>query len=268
MNPVLCIGDLIIDQWKKFTATRICLEAPVPILVPVKHDEDYCDCVEETHGGAGLVVSQLGAMHLSVHCLYGSVSRKERIIADDRLVCRLDYDSLEIHNWFPAEVLKRIDEHIFDLLIISDYGKGSFTSESADKIMQAAKKKNLPVLVDAKHNWEWYRSAFAFFPNEHERFNSTHLGKSHIIQKRGALGCLVDGVEVPSEKVQIVRDTTGAGDVFIAAFAARLLEHDKKAWPKDSVLVDCAKFANRIAGISVMSFGTHVVTKEEIDGLP
>lgn len=258
MNSVLCIGCVIVDQFQHFTATRICPEAPVPVLVPTKD-------VYESLGGVGLVDAQLRVFIDDVYCLHGSQSRKERIIADDRLICRLDFDSLQKWPDLMPEWTKEILNHKNpDILIISDYGKGSFTSESAAKIMRAAKKKTIPVLVDAKHNWEWYRGAFAFFPNEREAFNSIHLGKSHIIQKRGALGCLVDGVEVPSEKIQIVRDCTGAGDVFLAAFAARLLEHDKKAWHKDFVLVDCAKFANKVAGVSVQHFGTHVVTREEI----
>lgn len=252
MKRVLVVGDLIIDQYVFGHATRLCPEGPVPVIVPTKY--------EDRTGGAGLVAQQLetliGREH--VNFLNGSTSKKQRIFADDRLICRVDKDQ-EIHtsnvalaeNWAYRGVipmLHRTDKFRCDLLIISDYGKGAFTEESAKMILAAAK---VPVLVDAKNNFHWYRGAFAAFPNETEMIG-IGIWTSNIIRKLGARGCSVNGQIVPLETEHPVRDTTGAGDIFLAAFAAKFLSTDD--------LVECAKFANRVAARSVEFVGTHVVT--------
>jgi D-beta-D-heptose 7-phosphate kinase/D-beta-D-heptose 1-phosphate adenosyltransferase len=145
-------------------------------------------------------------------------------------------------------------------LIISDYGKGSFTESSAKRIMQAADILDIPVFVDAKHNWTWYESAYCKFPNQRETGNVGSA--SYIIYKRGAEGCIVAPnkkakVVVPLEKTYETRDTTGAGDVFLAAFVAHWINKTKD-------MVECAKFANKVAAISVTHTGTYVVSPEEI----
>lgn len=257
-NKAIVCGDRIVDQYKTFTATRICPEAPVPVLVPTKP-------IYESAGGAGLVSEQLKAFRVETFLYGGSISRKERIFADDQLICRCDYDSLQV---FPDVVEKSVIGHLWSnkdigLIIISDYGKGAFTPESAKKIMKAAKKAGVPVFVDAKRNWKWYPSAFAFFPNkfEHEElWEAYSISPKHTVRKVGAEGCIVDGEKIAGNKVE-VKDSTGAGDVFLAAFAAKFL----KQWPpvhKDSIgmiLQTCARFANTVAAESVRHLGTHVV---------
>jgi len=261
---VLVLGDMIHDIYRHFTASRLCPEGPVPVLVDEKK--------WSTPGGAGLVAAQLTELigdNRNVMLLTGSYSQKERIFADDRLMIRMDSDS-EKTVCTPEIYLDAIEvqfaEFKPDAIIVSDYGKGSFTQQLGEWLIRRADDLNIPVFVDAKNNSTWYDGAFAIFPNEKE---SASLGIWHIIRKLGARGCQVDGIDIPTIK-HAVRDVTGAGDVFLAAFVYHWLTQNLKWMPpfplsENDRLTQAAVFANKVAGISVEYVGTHVVTKKEID---
>ena len=102
------------------------------------------------------------------------------------------------------------------------------------------------------------------FPNEDEARGLTgkedlddiadtflNLGVGTVVVKLGSRGCLVKNREmreiVPCFKVDNVVDTTGAGDNFLAGFICALL--DGKS------LVDCARFASGVAGVSIQYQG-------------
>lgn len=268
----LVIGDWVEDHYRLCESTRLCPEAPVPVLVETRK--------YQSPGGMGLVIEQLKALigQNEVSHVEGSRSVKERIFADGHLVCRIDRDSVmcaadELEQT-TVDVLKMYRPK---LLIVSDYGKGAVSESSAKRIMGAAKENNVPVLVDAKKSWVWYREAYSFFPNEGEKsavydarlwgvrgsdstFHYLDPG-THVIQKLGPKGCTVDGTPVLPKHERLVRDSTGAGDCFIAAFAAKLLTYPRELW--DTNLVSCAEFANFIAGKSVEYVGTRVITGEK-----
>lgn len=250
---VLVLGDLISDENWYCTATRLCPEAPAPVLVEQSKST--------TPGGAGLVEAQLIAL-LGVHhvqSVFGSLSHKTRIFADGHLICRIDDDAKTGNPSFEDYALAAIREKP-DLVVISNYGKHSFNSVSAFNIVNWANRFNIPVLLDAKYNWEWYpRGIFAYFPNQREKLPDWPTGRT-VIQKLGGQGCSVNGVLVPPEREHAVKDTTGAGDCFLAAFAAAYLDYAKCTIPSSqNELIECAKFANTIAGRSVEFLGTKVI---------
>jgi bifunctional ADP-heptose synthase (sugar kinase/adenylyltransferase) len=252
MKKVLVIGDTITDEYIFGTATRLCPEGPVPVIIPQR--------LETRGGGARLVANQLEILigEENVMFLSGSQSKKKRIFADDHLICRLDEDSLNVSTKFEEFVLEHLlgeFDVFYDLLIISDYGKGALSRESANRIIKAAK---IPVLVDAKNNFSWYGGTFAIFPNERE--SSETDGTPHIIRKLAARGCMVDGKHVPLDKDHQVRDVTGAGDVFLAAFAAMMIDDISHGCPLNEIdLVACARYANLVAARSVEFVGTKIV---------
>jgi len=257
---IAVIGDLIIDKYIMGTAMRLCPEAPVPVVVPTQ--ASY-----ETRGGAGLVSDQLRELIGSENVVeyFGSKSRKERTFVDGRLVLRVDYDGLPHDSALAPEsyadaVITILQHEPVSMLVVSDYGKGALDRRSASDIMQAAERMEIPVLVDTKSSWGWYHGAYAIFPNQNELVVDSRQFPDvrHVIQKLGALGCEVDGQHVPGYEHE-VRDVTGAGDVFMAAFAAKLFCSDEVE------LTEVADFANIVAGISVTYVGTHVVTGEEIE---
>lgn len=242
---ILVVGDYISDIYTFGTATRICPEAPVPVI---SYKGNY-----DTHsaGGAGLVYGQLKELGADVQDLYGSYSTKHRIFADKHLVCRLDCDS---HDVSP---LKLDSENLseVDAIVVSDYGKGAMTEGLAHTLTAAGK----PLFVDAKHHWEWFMKEGAFvwlFPNEHEcsHFSDLLLETcDHIIQKRGANGCAIGTLKIPATVSEVV-DTTGAGDIFMASFVY--------AWSIQLPAEDCLRFANILAGESCRHLGTYVVPRQ------
>jgi D-beta-D-heptose 7-phosphate kinase/D-beta-D-heptose 1-phosphate adenosyltransferase len=251
---ILVIGDRIIDDYRICVSTRLCPEAPVPVL---KETKNYT-----TEGGAGLVADQLKELIGcdSVSLLLGSASAKERIFADGRLLCRLDKDSIwvEEREFFYKKLAHEMQG--IDLVIVSDYGKGAIDQKAAQIIMDTATHfLDVPVFVDAKKNWEWYNGAFAFFPNKNE--HDIHHSKyaQHIIQKLGEDGCTVDGHPIKPEINHEVKDVTGAGDIFIASFAARYLGKHRF---NQTRLHDAALYANHMAGHSVEHLGTYVVPQK------
>lgn len=246
---VFVIGDLIIDRYIFGESERICPEAPVPVIIPKTE--------RESKGGAGLVRDQLQALGISTAFTCGSISTKRRYFVGNHLVCRVDYDN---ENQPDTLILGRtivsfLKEVKPKLLIVSDYGKGSFSESSAKRIMQAASILDIPVFVDAKHNWTWWDGAYAKFPNQRETHNVGTA--SYIIAKKGSEGCVVcpnkkAKIPVPLDRIHEVKDVTGAGDIFLAAFATYWIGTSKD-------MVECAKYANSIASVSVEHLGTYVV---------
>jgi D-beta-D-heptose 7-phosphate kinase / D-beta-D-heptose 1-phosphate adenosyltransferase len=256
MSYVLVVGDYIDDSYWFCEATRLCPEAPVPVLVP--------QCADSRPGGAALVAAQLDALKIPVRAHYGSFSRKERIFAGSRLICRVDEDRLsqltgyEARHRFENRVIRSLKNA--SALVISDYDKGALTEPTAARFLRVAAANHIPVFVDAKHNWHWYEDgAFCLFPNEKELIGFAVYQGASVIRKLGARGCEVDGVLVPTIAQQEF-DVSGAGDVFLAAFVAEYLS----SISEQDALRGAAEFANRVAGISVQHVGTHVVTWEEI----
>lgn len=247
---ILVIGDRIVDQYRWCRAVKLAPEACAPVL---HIEREYT-----SEGGAGLVANQIRTLQGEerVTYLFGSRSVKQRIFAERTLICRIDRDSQDITP--PKDMWDQISRvyHDCDAIVISDYGKGTFTETLAGDIVNLG----FPTFVDSKHHIEWWKGAEFIFPNEQEHVNLNHGNYLHVIRKMGAKGCLVDGKLVPTES-QLVYDVTGAGDVFMAAFIHKYALMSKTPCIN---LMECAKFANLVAGISVKYMGTHVVSPEEI----
>jgi len=248
MSKILCVGDYIEDFYVFGTATRLCPEAPVPVVVP--HIE------RTTAGGVGLVANQLRELGAEVYEWRGSFSRKERTFCGSHLVSRVDRDAL---GYMTEPFSERMLE-LCDAVVVSDYSKGAMTEELAEKIVVSGK----PMFVDAKHHWEWYSRSWRFmpakilymFPNEAEMENIplSDVQNGNVVEKLGARGCKLGDFEIPATVSEVV-DVTGAGDIFIAAFVFGITSCNLKA-------TGSLQFANELAGESCRHRGTFVVGRE------
>lgn len=253
---ILVVGDYITDRYIFGTASRLCPEAPVPVVVPQME--------RVSAGGAGLVHAQLAELGAEVLLWAGSRSEKTRIFADNRLVVRVDRDSQP----YPVVPISDFLFKDMDLIVVSDYGKGAFTRELAARLIASAK----PTFVDAKHQWDWYWGPQTWtFPNEHE-WPIHHIQgvygdgyekvTDRVVQKLGPHGCKMGDLQLPAT-VSDVADVTGAGDIFMAGFVF--------AWSLQLPAEDCLRFANTLAGESCRHVGTYVVpqvfAKEVLDTL-
>src|SRR5258708_411192 len=96
---ILVIGDYISDVYTFGTATRLCPEAPVPVITH--------GCRKESAGGAGLVEAQIIELGTEVEGRYHSYSEKWRYFADGHLICRIDKDNMSGY-YTEKSFLKRL----------------------------------------------------------------------------------------------------------------------------------------------------------------
>lgn len=205
---VVVVGDTMIDHYMMGAVTRICPEAPVPILE--FSEEQY------TIGGAGNVAKCAAALGAQVE-LIGVVGNdplgeklksiangfgiqvagllvdrsrpttcKTRIVAGSQQILRVDRE----HRSLISEILqRRIRSEIercarwADVFILSDYAKGVLPDSVCQTAITAAAGK--PVVVDPKGlNWKRYSRATVIKPNRKE---AQIIGGSQIVKPEDAV---------------------------------------------------------------------------------
>jgi D-beta-D-heptose 7-phosphate kinase/D-beta-D-heptose 1-phosphate adenosyltransferase len=200
-RTVLCIGDIMLDEFVYGEVSRISPEAPTPVIAAQR---------SEIHiGGAGNVarnIASLGARCVFVG-LVGADDAGARLKAalvdhagiESVLVCdpsrpttrkvRFVSEHFSTHmlraDWEQAvaasdEVETKLIEAILpqiaraDIVLLSDYAKGVLTARVIRHSIDAARKLGKPVIVDPKSlNWAIYRGATLLTPNRKEFAEAT-----------------------------------------------------------------------------------------------
>lgn len=297
---VLVVGDVMLDRYWYGDTDRISPEAPVPVVHVQKRDE--------RPGGAGNValnISALGSKAVLVamvgndpeavllrekleavkvachfkHEMDKPTITKLRVLSHNQQLIRMDFEEMLYQQSDESPLLSLCQAHFSEtnVIIMSDYGKGSMGAQQ--KIIQAAKKANIPVLVDPKgRDFSIYRGATLLTPNykEFEAIVGTCYSEAEIIQKglallktydieallvtRGAKGMtlLRDGepeLHLPA-KTREVYDVTGAGDTVIAMLGSALAA--------GADLTMAVALANRAASITVGKLGAATVSVPEL----
>jgi len=300
---ILVIGDLIIDQYLTGDSERISPEAPVQI-VNITSEEFKL-------GGAGNVVNNLVEFgsrvslisvigtcevakklkklllekHINTDLLIEEDSRKSskktRIISGNQQVIRFDSESIDVISKNSSnKIIRALEDKIleYDLLILSDYGKGVLGKNLTQSIIKIASKFNKKVLVDPKGlDFEKYSGSFLLTPNRSEasgwwgnKLNSLedvekcsknlkdqlNLSYGLITLSNEGIGVYDKSFKLFPTKAKEVFDVTGAGDTVIAALGFALASNfDMQA---------SVQFANLAAGVVVSKIGSSVVSLQEI----
>ena len=302
---ILVVGDLMIDHYLWGSANRISPEAPVQVV----------DVQKETTvlGGAGNVVNNLVSLGADVmvisvvgedavsaeltqmledikvrHYLICDENRKttkkSRIIASAQQIIRYDQESKEdisaqSEALITMGLLKIIDQ--FDVILVSDYGKGVITDSLMGKIIFCASGSNTKVLVDPKgDDYTKYIGSYLLTPNKKEAQEATNIDINDDASLKVALkklhntACLQvpmitlseDGIAILDENDNVIKkptvarevfDVTGAGDTVLASLGYCLAKGDN--------IVDAMEFANLAAGVVVGKIGSATATIEEIE---
>ena len=300
---ILVVGDLILDEYLWGECSRISPEAPVQII---KIDRE-----NQILGGAGNVIHNLKTLGAKVDVISvigecGSSiqlqkllknisvdisnlitekkrisSKKSRIIAANQQVVRFDREiSNDISTKSQTLVLKKLEKLVskYDVILISDYGKGTLTKTVTQSVIQIANKNNIKVLVDPKgQDYSKYNGSFLLTPNIKEAGEATNIVINDEESLLNAISklkndCNLDlslitmsekGVAVYDDNLKIypttsreVFDVTGAGDTVLASLGFAIgcnLNIDK-----------AIQFANLAAGIAVAKIGSSTVTLDEI----
>ena len=182
---ILVVGDYIVDEYIHGTVTRISPEAPVPILNYGK--------TERRPGGAGNVHNNLltlGKKSLLVGVtgpgpvvkpgdafLFVDPNRittiKTRILAENgQQMMRIDHEHCNPIDENVAKILiefVELNKRVIDLIIISDYNKGTITPMVARSLITFADTLGVPVIVDSKRkDWRMFSGAWLATPNSDE----------------------------------------------------------------------------------------------------
>jgi D-beta-D-heptose 7-phosphate kinase/D-beta-D-heptose 1-phosphate adenosyltransferase len=309
-RPVVAVvGDLLLDRYLFGTVGRVSPEAPVHVLREERE--------EERPGGAGSVAAM--AAGLGARCrvvgLLGDDGAGRRLrellraAGADARGAVLDggrpttvKTRLVARNAAGHQQVLRVDREVdaapaprvvralaaaarravrgAGAVILSDYAKGALPDAVLRAVLDEARRRGVPALVDPKRtDFRGYRGAAVVTPNRAETERATGIAVRGLadaeragrrlvrdLRLRAALitldrdGMLLVPARGPVSHVPTrpreVFDVTGAGDMVIAAAAVALAS--------GASLEESARLANVAAGIEVARFGAVPVSRDEV----
>ena len=250
MVKVLVIGDSCLDEYVYCITSRFCPDAPVPILKP--------ESFVSTLGMAGNVVDNLEALGIEVELISNANKIKKTRYVDSKtnhMFFRIDEGEDDV---FPIaqKSLDSINWENYNAVVISDYCKG-FIDENT--IKHISKQHPITFLDTKKQIGSWVKDITFIKINDVEyRYSEKFIDnnyKDSLIITRGSNGAEYKGNTYPVKKVD-VKDTSGAGDSFLAGLVGNYLETYN--------IVESIKFANKCATQVVQKKGTAKINKNEI----
>jgi bifunctional ADP-heptose synthase (sugar kinase/adenylyltransferase) len=240
---VLVIGDSCIDKFVYCNIERICPEAPVPVMNPIRESFNP--------GMASNVVKNLESLGVFVSLETNNEKISKIRYVDNRsgqMVVRIDEN-----DRCNRGVFNNINFSNYDAIVISDYCKGFLTEED---IKYISSKHPLTFLDTKKQLGDWCNDISFIKINEFEHKKNFEILPNYpqiqnkLIVTRGKEGCEYMGEKYPVPPVS-VKDVSGAGDTFLSGLVSKYLE------TKD--IVTSLKFANKCATQVVQLRGVAVI---------
>lgn len=242
MSQISIIGESCLDVFVYCDAIRLAPDLPVPVLQEIH--------IETNPGMAANVQRNIEARSVNTSLVTNNnwdeiVKRRYMHDGSNHMFFRVDTP----HNISRLNI-ENIDLSS-DLIVISDYNKGYLAESDIEFICQS---HPLVFLDTKKVLGKWAEGASFIKINDYEYNNSkSHLSETlskRIIHTRGSEGCNFRGKNFPVEKFE-VRDTSGAGDSFMAALVVEFL--------KTSSIEDSIVAANYAASRVVRTRGVGVI---------
>ncbi len=300
---VLVVGDVMLDRYIWGNVERISPEAPVPIVRSAHRNERPGGAANVAMNIVGLgaqatlvgfcgddadgVLLRDALLQSGVNpslAVVGShpTTTKLRIVSGRQQMLRLD---TERTGGYSDEAFAALNDNIVEAIgsancvVLSDYAKGVLTDEICRSVIQVARRKGIPVLVDPKHkDLSRYRGATTICPNASELSLATGVSQRDLSALLEAGQKLVPGLEIEyltatlsEQGIAVLReesklvipavarqvfDVSGAGDTVIATLALGLAS---------SLDIETAvSLANIAAGIVVGKVGTVPVNRDEL----
>ena len=303
---IVVVGDIILDRYLLGDTERLSPEAPVPVLtvretrsalggaanVAANVATIGSECVlvgvvgDDTNGTA--IRAELAAHRLEDGQVLTVAGRptttKTRVVARNQQIVRIDE---EVDALLSGHDLERLTERAVaaldgaDALLLEDYNKGALAPSLISAVIQAARQRGIPVVVDPKFRQFFdYAGATVFKPNQREleaalgaAVDLAHrdalpeaLGRLHVDNMLLTLGA--DGMflvtkdravtHIPSLARQVY-DVSGAGDT-VTAWVGTMLA-------AGASLREAALLANFAAGLEVGKAGVATVSPAEVLGV-
>lgn len=247
----LVIGDSCFDIYVYCKSTRFCPDAPVPVLNPINTISSL--------GMAGNVVDNLKGLEAEVDFITNEELIKKIRYVDDRtnhMFIRIDEGESENIKRISQSILESIKWDEYKAVIVSDYCKGFLLEDDLKYISQ----KHPLTFLDTKKQLNGFADNFTFIKiNDVEYSKTKHTISPHLNEKLivtlGSKGAQHKNKTYPVKQVD-VRDTSGAGDTFIAGLTF--------SFALGLDIVEAIKFANRCSSQVVQKKGTAKVNINEL----
>ncbi len=246
MVRALVVGELGTDRFVYCKISRLCPEAPVPVLNPIN--------TVENKGMAGNVVQNLNSLSNDidvVHWHQQTKLEKTRFVEkkSNQMITRVDDGELEkvdSLNFLSPTKKRTISKS--DFVVISDYNKGFIDESMITEISKLAKL----TIMDTKRklNSTMINNIDFIKLNETEYENNkelVHMCPDKFIVTLGSQGCMYNNQIYPSKNPKETIDVSGAGDTFTAAFILKY--HETNDIPTS------LEYANDMAAIVVSKRG-------------
>ncbi|MBS1187323.1 MAG: rfaE1 [Burkholderiaceae bacterium] len=297
---ILVVGDVMLDRYWFGDVNRISPEAPVPVVHVGRREDRLGGAANVARNVAALgamvgllgvvgqdeagdaVVRLLGESAIASHLqrdVTGSTIIKLRVLGRQQQLLRIDFEQPPTEAVLRDKLTQFVDLlPQYDLIVLSDYDKGSMVNVAA--MIAAARQVGKPVLVDPKgDDFTRYACATALTPNKAELRRivgdwrneddltaraqrlRTELRLDALLLTRSEEGMTLytdDGVAHTPTVAREVFDVSGAGDTVIATLAAML--------GAGKPMAEAVAAANRAGGIVVGKLGTATVTFDELFG--
>ena len=302
-SRIVVVGDIMIDRYVIGETERLSPEAPVPVVTVRERNAKLggaanvaanvaalgatCSLVgvvgDDADGAAirqELAVARLDDRHV-VTIAGRPTTSKTRIIARAQQIARIDD---EVDTLLEGSDLARVIQVArdaladADALLLEDYNKGALAPPLIAAVMEIARRRGLPIVVDPKYRQFFeYAGATVFKPNRRELEGAlgaavdlkdsralpevlARLKVDNLLVTLGAEGMLLvtkDGrpTHIPSIARRIY-DVSGAGDTVTAWLGTALAA--------GASLREAAQLANYAAGVEVAKPGVATVSPDEV----
>ena len=304
-EKILVIGDVMIDKYTFGDVKRLNPESPMPLINVTKEEVRLgwsanvaaniaslnwtCDLIWLVWNDENANLLTNLCRNYNIKFFWVQIDNFKTIIKHrfventyHQQLLRVDYEEkLENQNIKDFEnILNKIKNENYKIIVISDYNKGIIFKELIEKIKQIAKEKDILLLADAKpRNYELFKDFYLIKPNfkefcemiwkeipnedkEIEKYwlNFVKKMNTNLVVTRWSKGASLitkdwNCIHIPTE-AQKVFDVSGAGDTFIATIAWAL-----KEWYS---LENAIKLANKASWIVVGKVWTAIVEKEDL----
>jgi D-beta-D-heptose 7-phosphate kinase / D-beta-D-heptose 1-phosphate adenosyltransferase len=299
---VVCVGDLMLDNFVYGEARRISPEAPVPVL---RYKREL-----KVLGGSGNVVRNVASLGATVACigvvgddavgaevaqLLGEephvtatlvtipgrpTTSKVRYLAGSQQMVRVDREEIgPIGRQEEDKIVKAVAAALQDnsVLVLADYAKGVLTDRVCAETIAIASARGLTVVVEPKtDNFARYANATVIVANADETSTATRLpcrtdteaaAATREVKRIGSFGNVVT---TRSDKGMVALDGSGV----LHSFPAKAREVFDVTGAGDTVNAtialmlgagaSLAQAAYEAAGIVVSKLGTSVTSAAEL----
>ena len=303
-QPILVVGDLMLDRFVWGRVERISPEAPVPVVEVVKETVHLGGAANVAYNLAVLkarpllvgvvgsdeagdrLVEELHRQEISSEGIVRDKGRsttiKTRIIAHNQQVCRTDREDKTPLSQGTVDQMRSAYQTLLEQvqgMILSDYAKGALSAALVVDLIQEARQAKKFLAVDPKSgDFSVYRGASIVTPNKKEAVRASGV---EIVDEASFIQAGEKLLEViASDYLLITRGEEGmtlfegkehshiptvAREVFdVSGAGDTVIASLTLAVAAGASIRDAAILANHAAGVAVGKVGTAAATGEEI----